>query len=115
MKRTILAHVHIPKSGGTTFNWILRKNYGKGYQRYRLYRRGQHVLVTPEFLSRELHRRPELRAIAGHLLRPASFAGLDEYCFHYVFFTRDPLETFISYYFYKKREEPDLIGNLSIN
>jgi hypothetical protein len=84
------------KSAGTTFNYILRNNYGRDFV-------GTHKEpFTPEDLRILLSFNKNIKAIAGHHLR--SFTGLDSVGPHlkYITFLRDPIGRHISHYNHAK-------------
>jgi len=58
--------------------------------------------ISPELFDQEIERiGPHLRVIAGHDLRPYGFIGTDVFDrFAWVTFLRDPVERFISHFFY---------------
>jgi hypothetical protein len=97
----LLVFVHIPKSAGTTFGWILRCHYGERFDRIDQSRRGKlETAVASARPDDELPDpvRPGIRAVSGHLCFGLSSLFPEDT--RYVTILRDPVERTISQYEY---------------
>lgn len=98
--RQIFVHVHVPKCGGTTFQQILYRNFGPGFSRdgglledYQ-YNAGQFKKI--------MQAHPWLECYSSHKISlnlPFELAGVS---IRAITFVRDPVERFISHYFYHR-------------
>lgn len=105
--RSIIAHGHIFKNAGTTFDWSLQRNFGAGFLDHRddkrmRERRADHVQEL-------VQERPDLRALSSHFLcRPLPV--MEDVHFEPVYFLRHPLERIASVYDFERRQEADTPG-----
>lgn len=92
--RPLLAFVHIFKTAGTTFNGILRRNFGTRHFDTRLLKTDR--IMTGDQLRRAVWLYPRMVSIAGHGVRP--YGGLETVAtpIHYVTFLRRPAARMIS-------------------
>jgi len=98
-KKTILGHVHIERTGGTTLSQILRRIFPLAYgQALSFSTRGQGIFKCNDFriLSRI---NPRIQCIGGHPLKP--YIDLSK-CANvkYVTVLRNPLSRYISHHLY---------------
>jgi hypothetical protein len=105
--RTIIAHGHIFKNAGTTFDWSLQRNFAGGFLDHRddknMRERGAAHLLA---LAGE---QPGLRALSSHFLcRPLPQA--EDVRFEAVYFLRHPLERVASVYAFERQQEADTPG-----
>lgn len=109
----LLAHIHVPKTAGSSLRRMLDKQFGRAH--LRLYVDFATTFVYETRDVEELVRPSSVKAFSSHYVRrfPATLAGRPV---HYVTFLRDPVEQFISYlchvrkYFNAAVLDPD-IGN----
>ena len=97
----ILVHVHIPKCAGTSLGAVLRASFpGRHLDVYAPF---TDLVYTPDQLSRLLRDNPQLVSIASHAIRvyPSLINGRTAL---YVCFLRDPVEQFLSYLTYIKKQ-----------
>ncbi len=91
----VLAFCHVPKTGGTSVNDLLRRNLGL-----------RHLDVMPcagyvygrEDLARDLRRFPWIRSIAGHCLRPFVDYGEPGGRLRWFTMLREPVARTVSHY-----------------
>jgi len=97
----ILAFSHIPKTAGSSFNFLLRRYFGHDLLSVRT--RGEHNSFY-RFCDccADLKQFTKTRCIAGHPLKPFVDFGSLEQTFHWFVFFRKPAERFISHYLYQQ-------------
>jgi len=103
----IIAHGHIFKNAGTTFDWSLQRNFGEGFLDHRddknMRERGAAHLSA---LARE---QPGLQAVSSHFLcRPLPQA--EDIRFEPAYFLRHPLERIGSVYTFERQQDADTPG-----
>jgi hypothetical protein len=105
--RVVIAHGHIFKNAGSTFDWSLKRSFGAGFLDHRddksMRERGADHLLT---LLRE---RNELQAVSSHCLC-SPLPGAEDIRFEPVYFLRHPLERILSVYAFEQRQEADTPG-----
>jgi len=95
----MLAFTHIPKTAGTTLNYILQKNFGSKLHAI-IQRNGRRYsyqdLKNDQFLFRNAH------CISGHVLKP--FIDYKEFNGQLQWFTffRDPINRYVSQYIHQQ-------------
>jgi 2-polyprenyl-3-methyl-5-hydroxy-6-metoxy-1,4-benzoquinol methylase len=105
VNKSLLVHVHVPKTAGSSFIRILEQNYGSDYFRY--VSPDPAESLTQENLIDLINSRPNLRAIASHHVRvfPDELAGKR---LLYVTFLRDPAKLFLSLLKFTRRHFSNL-------
>lgn len=95
----MIVHLHVPKTAGTSFNYVLRKAYpGRFFEG--IFETG-HVLSQDEargFI--QTHR--EMRALSSHALRYPC-PPIEGLHYQYAAILREPVERAVSLYFHEKR------------
>jgi hypothetical protein len=96
----IYIHIHIPKNAGTTFNGILRRQFGHRYIDVGETWPGQ--VLSADEKAQVLARNAEARCISSHSFRyPAPPTPGVEY--RYITFLRHPLGRLVSLYAFEKQ------------
>ena len=107
--RTIIAHGHIFKNAGTSFDWSLRKNFHKGFIDHHdndQMRRG-----GASFLGNILEANQGLQAIASHhLYRWMPLPELPGVTVIPCFFVRHPIDRVRSVYTFERHQKSDTPG-----
>lgn len=100
VRTPLFLHVHIPKCAGISFNRLLEERFVHSH--LNIYPDGLWFSFTPDQLGRVVHDNPGLMSIASHGLRqyPPVIAGRPAL---YTCFLRDPVEQFLSYVTYVKK------------
>ena len=100
MKVPLLAHIHSPKTAGSSFRRALDENYQQAH--VHLYFDNSTTFVYENAELAELVRDPSIKAFSSHFVRrfPPVLAGRPV---HYVTFLRNPIEQFISYITYTRK------------
>ena len=96
----LLAFIHTEKTGGTTLNQVLRRNFFMGFADVRPLARSS----GPRFGAADfrIYRRlnPRLCAISGHAVRPGLDLGPVVGDIRYVTLLRDPAKRYVSQFLY---------------
>lgn len=92
-QNTMIVFLHIPKTGGTSFQYILESNFGMSHCRTNHTKKS--VFSQTDFnFARKLF--PRLRSLGGHnLVDPLSLSVPDPF---YLTFLRDPVARVLSHY-----------------
>ncbi len=105
--RYIIAHGHIFKNAGTTFDSALKIAFGKGFCDHRddvSMRKG-----GADYLDRFILENPQIKAISSHhLCNPLPISK--EYQCIPVYFVRNPLERVISVYNFERKQKVETLG-----
>ena len=105
--RVIIAHGHIFKNAGTTFDWSLERNFASGFLDHRD-DKAMRELGAKHLLALADERR-DLQAVSSHFLcRP--LPQTEDIQFEPVYFLRHPLERIDSVYAFEKRQDADTSG-----
>jgi hypothetical protein len=103
MKRTCWLHVHVPKAGGSTLRQLMRRNFKDGYYN------SQSLLETKQYTRHDVSEivrcHPWVKCFSDHKLSldlpyEHEHAEVMALCF-----VRDPVERFISRYFFHRHFE----------
>lgn len=96
----LLAHVHLPKNGGSSINDLLFESFGYRYRS--LYVHDPNIQQDEDFLNQQLPLVPQAQVISSH-----NFRAFPEKVGHrpmlYFTFLRHPLARHLSYYRYAKK------------
>ena len=94
----VIAHIHVPKCGGTAFRKFLIQHYGAAH--LALYVPDTYFVYTPDQIAEYLQDR-SVRGFSSHFVRtfPDRIAGRD---IVYVTFVRNPVDQVVSYVTYIK-------------
>jgi len=106
-KRTIIIHKHIFKNAGTTFDWILRNNFGNGFCDHRddeAMRKG-----GKKYLVDYLNEHPNIKALSSHHIY-FRVSNNSKFEFLPVYFVRHPIERIRSVYNFEKQQQSDSLG-----
>jgi len=106
----MLAYCHIPKTAGTTLNYILRKNFGNKLLAT-IERKGNNYTHRDLKLDSLIYK--DIKCISGHGLKP--FIDYKEFNGEMKWFTfvRDPIKRFVSQYIHQNTNGLDK-NNLTI-
>ena len=97
----ILAFSHIPKTAGSSINYLLRRYFGSSLMAVRS-RKGQNSPYQFSDFVEDSGIYPKLSCISGHPLKPFVDFGLHERNFNWFTFFRDPEKRFISHYIHQQ-------------
>jgi len=102
--RIVITHVHIFKNAGTTFDWILKKNFDQNFLDHRKpmeMRKG-----GSEYLKKIYTDTPELVAVSSHHIpfNPKVIENEDIAVLP-VYFMREPLDRSLSVYKFEKKQK----------
>jgi len=104
--RVVIAHGHIFKNAGTSFDWALRRNFGKNFCDHRndiAMRKGR-----SEYLGDFLRGADNLTAISSHHLCDVS--QIKDISIHPVYFVRHPILRSLSVYNFERCQKSDTPG-----
>jgi hypothetical protein len=100
MRAPLIAHIHVPKTAGTSFRSMLEKRFGADHAN--LYVDDTFFVYPETEIETVVAAHPGLRSLSSHFIRtyPPRVAGREVL---YVTFLRKPVEQFISYLTYAKK------------
>ena len=104
--RTVIAHGHIFKNAGTTFDWALEKNFGKSFCDHREDKPMRQQGAS--YLTQYLLDNPQINAISSHHLCETS--AIDEIDIIPVFLLRHPIERILSVYTFEREQKSSSPG-----
>lgn len=103
MKRSCWLHVHVPKAGGSTLRQLMNRNFGGGYYN------SKSLLETKQYTRHDVSEivrcHPAVKCLSDHKLSldlPYHHEECDVFALSFV---RDPVERFISRYFFHRHFE----------
>ena len=107
--RSVWLHVHVPKAGGSTLRQLMNRNFGDGYYNSRS------LLETKQYtradVSEIVRCHPWVTCFSDHKLSLDLPFGHPEATVHAFAYVRDPVERFISrYFFHRNFEEVNCIA-----
>ncbi len=107
--RDVWLHVHVPKAGGSTLRQLMNRNFGDGYYN------SNSLLETKQYsfedVSEIVRCHPWVRCMSDHKLSLNLPYNHDHARVHAICFVRDPVERFISrYFFHRNFEEVNCIA-----
>jgi len=107
--RSIWLHVHVPKAGGSTLRQLMNRNFGDGYYN------SNSLLETKQYtnfdVSEIIRCHPWLQCISDHKLSLDLPYDNEHATVYALCFVRDPVERFISrYFFHRNFEEVNCIA-----
>jgi len=107
--RTVIIHRHIFKNAGTTFDSILKNNFGEAFCDHRDDHPMRHE--GKKYLCQYLTEHPEIKALSSHHIwfNPKSD---DRFQFIPVLFLRHPIERIRSVYNFERQQQSDSSGAL---
>ncbi len=108
-KRTVIIHRHIFKNAGTTFDFILKNNFGEAFCDHR-----DDVPMRKEgekYILRYLTENPEIKALSSHHLWFNPESG-KHFQFVPVVFLRHPIERLRSVYSFERQQHAGTPGAL---
>ena len=98
--------IHVPKTAGTSFQYVLKQWFGKGFRRHYFDEKNKKMPKKVRLRKRFLFERyiPNL-CICGHFNQERGFGVLDYYpeINQFITILRDPLEVHLSNYFFVKQ------------
>jgi hypothetical protein len=97
----VFLHIHIPKNGGSTFNSILARNFGR--EHLSLYHEKPGYFFSNSEIEQHLSHYGRFQSIASHNIR-WPFLRYQGVSYHYVTFLRHPVDRALSLYFYERRQ-----------
>ncbi len=101
--RSVWLHVHVPKAGGSTLRHLFRRNFDKGYYN------ATSLLETKQYTCAEVSEivrcHPWVTCYSDHKLSLDLPYDRDFAVVYAITFVRDPVERFISRYFFHKHFE----------
>lgn len=100
---TVWLHVHVPKAGGSTLRQLMNRNFGKGF--YNSNSLLEVKQYTREDVSEIIRCHPWLRCFCDHKLSFDLPFDVDFATVLALAYVRDPLERFISRYFFHRHFE----------
>ena len=107
--RAIIAHGHIFKNAGTTFDWTLKRNFKKGFTDHR--DKKQMGLGGVNCLVNILRNNTKLKAVASHhFYHWMPLPDLPQVTIIPCFFIRHPIERVRSVYTFERRQKSDTPG-----
>lgn len=106
MKKTIITHVHIFKNAGTSFDWILEKNFGKNFLDHRkpLEMKQGGVKYLYDIYKED----QSLIALSSHHIPfdPKDLEKInDDFNVLPIYFMRDPIDRSLSVYKFEKKQK----------
>lgn len=107
--RTVIAHGHIFKNAGTTFDWALERNFGKRFCDHR-----EDKLMLQQgapYLTQYLLENPHINAISSHHMCDAS--TIDELDIIPVYILRHPVERILSVYNFERKQKSSTPGSIA--
>lgn len=105
--RVVIAHGHIFKNAGSTFDWSLRRNFKNGFLDHHENRKMRQQRA--EHLREIIETAPALRAISSHhMCNP--FPEMENVHLEPVYFLRHPIERITSVYAFERRQRSDSLG-----
>ncbi len=105
--RTVIIHKHIFKNAGTTFDWILKNNFGTDFCDHRddkAVRKG-----GEKYLINYLKEHPNIKALSSHHIW-FTLPKHPEFDFLPVYFIRHPIERIRSVYNFEKQQQTNSLG-----
>ena len=100
MPKLLYAHVHIPKTAGTTLIHLLRRNFFPRCMDVRPFAPSSNGVFRAKDLRLSLRINPMLQCITGHSVRATSDLETVVPTIRYFTILRDPVKRFISAYLY---------------
>ncbi len=101
--RTVWLHVHVPKAGGSTLRQLLNRNFGEGYYN------SQSLLETKQYTRADVGEivrcHPWVKCLSDHKLSMDLPFGNPHAVVYALCYVRDPVERFISRYFFHRHFE----------
>ena len=107
--RDVWLHVHVPKAGGSTLRQLMNRSFGEGYYN------SNSLLETKQYtfedVSEIVRCHPWVRCMSDHKLSLNLPYSHEHAKVHAICFVRDPVERFISrYFFHRNFEEVNCIA-----
>ncbi|MCH2177781.1 MAG: sulfotransferase family protein [Mariniblastus sp.] len=107
--RDVWLHVHVPKAGGSTLRQLMNRNFGDGYYN------SNSLLETKQYtfddVSEIVRCHPWVNCMSDHKLSLDLPYAHEHAKVHAICFVRDPIERFISrYFFHRNFEEVNCIA-----
>jgi hypothetical protein len=103
----ILMFCHIPKTAGTSMNWLLRRYFGRELLAAQARSGAPDGAYRALDLVRDLSLLPHSRCLSGHCLKPYVDFGEDERRLRWFTFLRKPEDRFLSLYLHQQvRSDP---------
>jgi hypothetical protein len=109
-KRVVIIHRHIFKNAGTTFDWILKNNFGEAFCDHRddipMRKEGEKYLV------RFLRENPHIKALSSHHIW-FNFSEISDLELIPVVFLRHPIERIRSVYNFEREQQVETQGAIN--
>jgi hypothetical protein len=105
-KRVIIVHVHMFKNAGSTFDWSLKKNFGKDFIDHR---DDTKMRTGAKYLGPFLEENSQIKAISSHHIRLPLPEDQKWLCLP-VFILRHPIDRIGSVYAFHKKQKSDTLG-----
>lgn len=95
-------HIHLPKTGGTTFNTILKRNFQDSYEPFE----GRFIHLYPKLTSAQIisfiEKHPGIDAVSSHSFQAVLPYQNASKKIVAVAFVRNPVDKFFSFYFHMR-------------